>query len=220
MKIVFSGPADSGTGAVAVAVGEERVLSPAAQELDRKTSGAIARAMAASRFKGKKGQVLEIPASAGMKASRIVLFGIGKADALDTKTAEEAGGHLVAHLQATGDKTGLVMATLPSGAGLRLATFAAHLALGAQLRSYRFDKYRTKEKAEDKPALTELTIALRSPDEARRRYAPLDGIAQGIFMTRDLVSEPANVIYPETLAQQARTWSNTASRSRCSTSAR
>jgi leucyl aminopeptidase len=205
MKVVFSGPTDAGTGAVAVAVAEERVLSAAAKELDGKTSGAITRAMAASRFQGKKGQILAVPAPAGLKASRLVLFGLGKADALDVKTAEEAGGHVVAHLQGTGDRAGLVLASLPAGAGLRPATFAAHFAFGALLRSYRFDKYRTKEKPEDKPALTELTVALRSPDEARRRFATLDSIAQGVFFTRDLVSEPANVIYPETLAQQAKT---------------
>jgi leucyl aminopeptidase len=207
MKVVFSGPADVGTGAVAVAVGEERVLSAAAKELDGKTSGAITRAMAASRFQGKKGQIMAVPAPAGIKASRIVLFGLGKADALDGKTAEEAGGNVVAHLQGTGDKTGLVMASLPQGAALKPASFAAHFAFGARLRSYRFDKYRTKEKPEDKPALTDLTIALRSPDEARRRFVPLDSVADGVFFTRDLVSEPANVIYPESLAQQARSLS-------------
>jgi leucyl aminopeptidase len=207
MKVVFSGPTDVGAGAVAVAVGEERVLSAAAKDLDGKTSGAITRAMAVSRFQGKKGQILSLPAPAGIKASRIVLFGLGKADALDAKTAEEAGGHVVAHIQGTGDKAGLVMASLPQGASLRPASFAAHFAFGAQLRSYRFDKYRTKEKSEEKPALTELTVALRTPDEARRRYAALDSIAQGVFFTRDLVSEPANVIYPESLAQQARTLS-------------
>jgi leucyl aminopeptidase len=205
MKIVFSGPAASGTGAVVVAIGEERVFSPAAKELDDKTSGAITRAMAASRFKGKKGQILEVPAPAGVKASRILLVGLGKPDALDARTAEEAGGHVIAHLQGSADKTAAMLASLPSGAGLRPASFAAHFAFGAQLRSYRFDKYRTKEKVEDKPSLTDLTIAVRSPDEARLRYAPLDSIAQGVFLTRDLVSEPANVIYPETLAQQAKT---------------
>lgn len=205
MKIAFSSPIESGAGAVAVAVGEGRLLSPVAKELDSKTSGAISRAMGASRFHGKKGQILAVPAPAGIKASRIVLFGLGKPDALDVKTVEEAGGHVTAHLQGSGDKTCLVMASLPSGAGLRPATFAAHFAFGARLRSYRFDKYRTKEKPEDKPALTDLTLVLRSADEARRRFVPLDQIAQGVFLTRDLVSEPANVMYPESLAQQAKT---------------
>ena len=205
MKIAFSSPTESGAGAVAVAIGEGRVLSAAAKELDGQTAGVISRAMATSRFDGKKGQILAIVAPAGIKASRIVLFGLGKADALDVKTAEDAGGHVTAHLLSSGDKSGLVMASLPSGAGLRPANFAAHFAYGARLRGYRFDKYRTKEKPEDKPALTELTLSLRTPDEARRRFAPLDQIAQGVFMTRDLVSEPANVIYPESLAQQAKT---------------
>lgn len=205
MKIAFSSPIESGAGAVAVAIGEERQLSPAAKELDGKTSGAITRAMGASRFQGKKGQILAIPAPSGVKASRIVLFGLGKPDEVDVKTAEEAGGHVTAHLQASGDKTCLVMASLPAGVGHRPANFAAHFAFGARLRSYRFDKYRTKEKPEDKPALTEMTLALRAADEARRRFVPLEQIAQGVFLTRDLVSEPANVIYPESLAQQAKT---------------
>jgi len=40
--------------------------------------------------------------------------------------------------------------------------------------------------------------------EAKRAFAPLDKIVDGVFFTRDLVSEPANIIYPETLAEAAR----------------
>ncbi|HJN24943.1 MAG TPA: leucyl aminopeptidase, partial [Rhodospirillales bacterium] len=43
--------------------------------------------------------------------------------------------------------------------------------------------------------------------KARSTFAPMDKVADGVFMTRDLVSEPANVIYPETLAKQAQSLS-------------
>ena len=39
---------------------------------------------------------------------------------------------------------------------------------------------------------------------AKKAFATLEKIADGVFFTRDLVSEPANVIYPESLAKQAK----------------
>src|SRR5262249_61151785 len=42
-----------------------------------------------------------------------------------------------------------------------------------------------------------------APGDAKRAYEPLDKTAIAVFFTRDLVSEPPNVIYPETLAAEA-----------------
>jgi leucyl aminopeptidase len=81
------------------------------------------------------------------------------------------------------------------------ADAAAHLAFGARLASYRFDKYRTKLKPDQKPALKTLAVAVNEPAKARQAYEPLAALADGIFFTRDLVTEPPNVIYPESLAQ-------------------
>ena len=39
---------------------------------------------------------------------------------------------------------------------------------------------------------------------AKTAFAPLDRIADGVYLTRDLVSEPANVIHPESLAEECR----------------
>src|SRR5262249_5941289 len=81
---------------------------------------------------------------------------------------------------------------------------AANIAYGARLRAYRFDKYRTTEKPEQKPSLKRLTIMVADSGAAKRLYEPLERVADSVAFTRDLVSEPANVIYPETLAEQAR----------------
>jgi leucyl aminopeptidase len=86
---------------------------------------------------------------------------------------------------------------------LSAAEVAAHLALGAALRAYRFDKYRTTEKPERKPSLKSLTIAGPGPAAARRAYTDGAATAEAVAFTRDLVSEPANTIYPETLAAAA-----------------
>ena len=90
-----------------------------------------------------------------------------------------------------------------SAEGLR-SEDAAHLAFGAALRAYRFDRYRTKEKAEDKPKLAGLTILVDDAPKAKAAYAPLQAVAEGVFLSRDLVSEPPNVLNPTEMAERCK----------------
>jgi leucyl aminopeptidase len=204
MKISFAEPAFPKSGAVVVGVGEERKLGPSAERLDKETGGALTRAMAASRFTGKKEEILPLLAPANLPLSRVVLVGLGKPDAMDARQMQNLGGVVLAHLNQTGEKEAAVLLDRVAGAPLDLAEAAAQFAYGARLRSYRFDKYRTKQKPEQKPSLERLSILVEDSNDAKKRSQPLERIADGIFFTRDLVSEPANVIYPETLAAEAK----------------
>ena len=207
MKISFSAPALPRSGAVVVGVLDGAKLSPTAARLDASTGGAIARAIKASRFDGKAKQTLTVLAPPGVKASRIVLAGIGEGAKFDRLAAQALGGGIVAALAKSGERTATVCVDATAGSKLKGYEIAAELGYGALLRAYRFDKYRTKEKAEDKPSLQSLTVATRNEGQARSAFAPMAKIAEGVFFTRDLVSEPANVIFPVSLARQARTLS-------------
>jgi leucyl aminopeptidase len=98
MKIAFSKPEAPASGAYVVGILEDRKLTPAAAALDRKTGGVVTRAMATTRFKGKKDEFLDVVAPKGVPFGRIVLAGLGKLDKLDAKASEALGGNLVAHL--------------------------------------------------------------------------------------------------------------------------
>ncbi len=201
MKIAFAEPGLPKSGAVVVLVEQDKKLSPAAKELDRKTGGAVTRAIKASRFAGKKAQFLELMAPPSLPLDRILLAGVG--DAFDELAQQALGGGALGRLAGSGSKE----ATVIVDAGAKeLAAAAANVALGARLASYRFDKYRTNDRDEDdgKPTLKSVTVAVKGSAAARKAYAPLDKVADGVFFTRDLVSEPGNVIYPETLAKQAK----------------
>jgi leucyl aminopeptidase len=76
--------------------------------------------------------------------------------------------------------------------------------MGALLRSYRFDRYRTTEKAEDRPKLAGLTLLVEETTKTARAFAPMKAVAAGVFLTRDLVSEPANVLNPAEMAERTR----------------
>ena len=71
------------------AAAEGGALLPSAVRLDKTSGGALTRALKFSRFTGKPGQMLEVLAPSGMKASRLLLVGLGKAEALDEKWLPE-----------------------------------------------------------------------------------------------------------------------------------
>lgn len=211
MKIAFSDAALPKTGALIVLATEADSgtkakfrLAAAGDALDRETDGALTRALEAANFKGGKGKTVSLYAPAGIQASRIMVVGLGKPAGVTDLVAQEAGGSVYAELARSGEEACAFAVEASAGIKLKAPDLAANIAFGARLRSYRFDKYLTKQKPEDKPKLDRLTFHVKSAAAAKRAFQPLDGLADGVFLTRDLVSEPANVIYPESFAAEAR----------------
>ena len=159
--------------------------------------GAVAQAMSASRFTGGKGQTLDILAPQGLDAARLVLVGAGKRDGFDALAAE----HAAAAAYNAVKTSGLELLRVEGAGGAQLA---ARAALGVRLASYRFDKYRTKEAAEKKPSILKTIVAADDADAALEAFAPLAALADAISFTRDLVSEPPNVLYPVEFAARVK----------------
>ncbi len=204
MKTQFAEFALPGSGALVVGAWEDRMLTAPARQVDEATGGAVARAVAASpRFQGKKNQLIAIIGPANLPLSRIVVAGLGKPDAVNVRLLEDLGGTLVAHLNGVGESEVSFAIDLGAAAPVEPAAAAAHIAFGAELRSYRFDKYRTTQKPEQKPSLANLTVMTEAAGAAQEAYRALEATAEAVAFTRDLVSEPANTIYPETLAEEA-----------------
>ncbi len=204
MKIDFAEFVLPRSGAVVVGAWEDRTLTATARRLDEDTGGAITRAVAAApRFHGKKNELLPLIGPPNVTLSRIVVAGLGKPDAIDARLLQDLGGNLVAHLNGAGETEATFAIDLGDGVKVKPAEAAAQLTFGAALRAYRFDKYRTTEKPEKKPSLTTITVATEAPDAAHEAHRSLGAAAEAIAFTRDLVSEPANALYPETLAERA-----------------
>ena len=204
MKIAFSAPSLPDTGAAVVFVHEEGSLSPTAAALDTRTGGAISRAIERSRFKGRKDQSLTLLAPSGVDLGVVLLLGLGKPDEVDVLRLQAAGGRAYATLAADRPEQITALMDPIDGCELTPAEMAANFAYGARLRSYRFDKYLTKEKREDKPKVGKLVVASEGHVRSRTLFAQYDRVADAVFFSRDLVSEPGNVIYPETLAAAAK----------------
>ena len=155
----------------------------------------VRQAAAAARFEGDAGSVAEAFAPEGTTARRVLLAGLGDAD--QDALYERAGGALVAKVQMSGEKTLVVDFTGHKGSPER----AARLAYGALLRSWRYDVYRTKLKPSQKPSLEEIVI-VGAGAGAEAAWSSLKAIADGVAFTRELVTEPANIIYPESFVER------------------
>lgn len=204
MKVTFTAPGVPSSGALAVGVLPGGKLAPSASRLDKKTHGALRRAIrAAPRFSGEKGQMLDVAAPAGTRLSRVVLAGLGKPEDLNALAFEALGGALAKRF-AGGDKAAAVAVDAVKGAKVDAAEAAARVGYGASLGGYRFDQYRTKLKADKKPSLKSIAVQAADGGAARREFRSLNQVGEGVRMARDLVSEPGNVIYPRTLADEAK----------------
>ncbi len=193
LDIAFAKAVLPKTGVLVVPLAEGAVLTGLAEALDKALAGGLARAITAAAFSGKKGQSASLLAPGGYK--KILLLGTGKPDALTLRAAEELGGAAAAALSKETDA--VVLAE-----GFE-ATLAAHIGLGARLRAYRFDNYRTTQKDDEKAKFARLTILAADPVKSRAAYAPLAAVADGVELTRDLVTEPANILFPAELAERA-----------------
>ena len=200
MKIRFGKPEPPKDGSPVVFALKDRKLSASAEAVDKALDGAVTRAAAASRFTGGGGDSLVLPSPGDGRWDRVVLLGLGEAGEFDALAAQNAGGRAVEALNGAGAKSATLLLDPVDGGKIDGTEAAARAGFGARLRSYRFDKYRTREKADRKPTLKTLTVGAPGAAAARKAFAPLDKLADGVFLTRDLVSEPPNIVYPETLA--------------------
>ena len=147
----------------------------------------------ASRFAGKPGQIHESFVARDGGVVRLALAGAGEKGSKDRiASLERAGAALAGRYLASGETAiNLDLA----GSGLSAGEAAAVL-LGARLRGWRYDLYRTRLADEQKQTLALLRVA-GAPEGTEAAWAIEAALSQGVEFTRELVTEPANVIYPE-----------------------
>ena len=191
MQIRFADTRPAGDFALVLpSAGSDR---PAVQGL-AEARDSVEAALKRSRFDGESGSVVEHFLADGR---RLLVIGT---DSSAADAAEKLGGTAVARLLTSGEGHAVIDLT-----GLNYdADAAARVALGAALRSWRYDRYRTRLKDKQKPTLTSITIVGGGAGAQKRyedRYAP---DVECVSLTRELVTEPANIIYPETFVERVK----------------
>ncbi|MCM2561210.1 leucyl aminopeptidase [Lutimaribacter sp. EGI FJ00015] len=166
-------------GRVAVIVTPDGKLDQGARRANRLTKGAVARLAESEKWaKAKPGQVITLAMPAGMAAEALDVVCLPRRPSVDEAR-----------------RAGVALAKAQDGAALTVLAGSSgrveHLALGLALRAYDFADHRT---GKDAPVPSDATIMTAKPDEVETAAAPLLAVADGVFFTRDLVNEPANIL--------------------------
>jgi leucyl aminopeptidase len=169
--------------------------------VDKALSGGLAKVIRAEEFKGNKDQALEIPALGTLSAQRLLLLGTGQRGQMtnaDWRTLAAKAARA-----ANGAKAKSLVLGLPDGTS---ADKLRYVAEGLILGAYRFDKYLTGDRR-PKAEIATATIALGSkarPGKSHQTAVNVgEGVARAVALTRDLVNEPPNELYPARLASEA-----------------
>ncbi len=191
MKIEFLSSADLPAAGLVAHVVDAGALPPGLEPL-------LAQGASASRFAGKVGQLFEGFVDRDGALVRVALAAAGDAASPHRSThLEKAGATLVAKYLASGEG-----AMVLDASGLSAPALASVL-LGARLRGWRHDIYRTKLPEDQKVTLTRIAV-VNAPAGAQAAWAEAMAVAEGVEFSRELVAEPANVLYPESFVERVR----------------
>ena len=161
---------------------------------------AIAQGAEAARFKGSAGQVFEGFATIDDAVKRIAVSGAGEKGADNRRlNLERAGAALVAKYLRSGESEMVI----DLGKAELSGADAAAVLMGALLRSWSHDQYRTKL-ADDKKVSLSTIHALGAPEGTQAAWEREAAIAKGVELTKRLVTEPANILYPESFVAACR----------------
>ena len=204
LDLSFVKPSLPRSGAVVVTIGKGGKLSASGQDIDRRLKGVLLKGAKAHQFQARFGKTLLFPAPAGIAADSVMLVGLDDVKKVNAEAVARIGAAIAQGLDRNRVTRATVFSDLPDGVDVGGVEAAAQLAYGVRLQSYRFDRYHTKLKDDQKPVTNAIAVTADPVDAAEKRFAQLDRIADGVYFTRDLVSEPANILTPVQLAAAAR----------------
>ena len=202
MKINFADASLPKSGILVVFAGEGGKLLTQGILADKRCKGQLSKAIKAGKYEGKRDSVLDCLAPGG-GFDRILVVGLGAADSLGEKEVELLGGVIAGALQSAKAKAANIAVELPAKVKLKPEEAAALVASGASLRVYSFDGYKTK-KPEKNGAIDELTILSAVAAKAKKAFEPLSAVREGVHLARNLVNEPANILFPIEFANRAK----------------
>ena len=197
IKVSFAAKRPEGAHALAIPVRGEDMLHDRLAGLDEAARSLAVRSAEAQRFEREVGAIAETFVDEGGAIRRLLIVGLGGQQ--EDGSWEKAGGALSARLLTSGETRLVVDLT-----GLKVnGSDAARLAFGAAARSWRYDHYRTKLARKQKPTLEELVV-VGAEGGVEKEWTHLAAVLDGLDLTRSLVTEPANIVYPETFIARCR----------------
>ena len=203
LKLAFGPFAAPARGVLVVFCDDALKFGPATARALGAAAEQVARAAKAERFTGKSGSALDLSVPGGLKVARLVVIGAGKPAELQPQISSSSAALAMGKLPVSASEA-TVFAELPGAAmrrrrprrrSRRKASSCAPTPSTATRPSARTTRSRRQAAGHDRG---------RRRCGRARRLCRARGGRRGRVLARDLVNEPANVLYPEEFARRTR----------------
>lgn len=200
-SLFFSQKPSKNADTIAVGIYEGQNMPESTKYVDADHDKAITHALKTNAsFKGKTGQMLTLSLN-NKKTARIIVFGLGKKQDLKILNLDTIGGKLYAHLKSSSAETlDIYIDGIQTNDKAEAKDIAAHLAMGFKLKSYSFDKHKSKKDDEGNNTIDQITMITEKAEDSDKNFADYDATISGVFLARDLVNEAPNILHPESYA--------------------
>jgi leucyl aminopeptidase len=200
-KIFFNSQPKSNKELLLIILDESKTLRGNTLFLDKKYDGLISNTLKSKSF-NKKGSYKNLYFKKGKEIQNILLYNIGNHKHYNIDNADRVGGDIFTSISNSCISVRIYF-EIEKKLKIISEEFAANIMHGIKLRSYSFNKYKVKTKNKYKKSLKEIEIVVNNVNLAKKFHNPLKALEEGVFLTRNLVSEPANILTPVTLAKEA-----------------
>ncbi len=197
------------TGTLVLFAAGKKRTSASFKKLDKLCGGQVGRAMAVSSFEGGKSENIEILSPANTDLTRIIVVGLGDDANEVSRDWMNLGGRISGLVKDDPSGRVNILADNIGKDHIFSPIAVASIATGFLMKRYEFKKYKSKDKDKSKSknkkgAIRTLAMACKSHEEAHRAFVELDALRSGVFMARDLVNEPGNILGPVEFALRVR----------------
>jgi leucyl aminopeptidase len=169
-------------------------LTESAKQVDEKTNGLITKTITKNNYKGKFGTGFFITTDT-LQSDEALIVSIDDKDKFDQLKAKKVGSAIYTMLQDRGT-TGNVIVHADNSMEKNMAS---QIGFGLLLKQYSFSKYFTGKKI---PKVNDFDIHIKDDNGQLLTFQALSNMADSIAFTKDLISEPSNVLYPESYADK------------------
>ena len=174
----------------------DRSSMPKIAGLGQKTLNSINLAIKNENFKFNKLQTLEIISSDKLGYSKIIIIGLGEDPSISLRESDLIGGKITQLNSKTNSNIDVLVSKNISNDESML-----RIGYGSILATYKFDKYKSK-KSKTNFSKTIKLVSNKNSQSLSKKFNHNKSVAQGVFLARDLVNEPSNILNPEDYAKR------------------
>lgn len=189
MNIIFTEKIKDNYDCTILGVYENNNMSQPASKFDKELKGIISKSIKNSSFTGKIGDILTI------HSEKIMIVGLGKSNELTPLLLNKIGGIIGQEIQHEKFSSSLLLIDNLSDEKIY------EIIYGAKLKTYKFDKYITKDK---KSFNCTLFIHTENPKKTKENFEYINAIIDGVITTRNLATEPSNVLTTTEFTKQVK----------------